>query len=131
MTEAEHLASLDIRIRAKVAAILSDLRGHGLDPVIAQSWRSTKEQAALKANGRSTVSWSFHNATIRGKPAALAADIVDRKLFWGASQDFWRKLGSSAKAHNLTWGGNWKRFRDVAHVEIKGLTLPQARRQST
>lgn len=131
MTEAEHLARIDVRIRAKVAAILSDLRGHGLEPMIAQSWRSVAVQKQLKAQGRSTVSWSFHNATKGGKPAALAADIVDRRLGWSASQDFWQKLGSSARAHNLTWGGDWRRFRDVAHVEINTLTLAQARRQST
>ena len=130
MTEQQHLARLDPRIRAKVAAVLTDLRGHGLDPVIAQSWRSVAEQQRLKAMGRSTVSWSFHNHTRGGKPAALAADIVDRRLGWGAPETFWQLLGRSARAHGLTWGGDWKRFRDVAHVEIRGLTLAQARRES-
>lgn len=130
MTEAEHLANLDERIRAKVAAILSDLRGHGLDPVIAQSWRSTAAQARLKREGRSTVSWSFHNHKLGGRPAALAADIVDRRLGWNVGQTFWTLLGRSARAHGLTWGGNWKRFKDVAHVEIRGLSLAQAKRES-
>ena len=130
MTEQQHLARLDPRIRAKVAAVLTDLRGHGLDPVIAQSWRSVDEQKRLKAAGRSTVSWSFHCHAMNGVPAALAADIVDRRLGWGAPETFWQLLGRSARAHGLTWGGDWKRFRDVAHVETGSMTLAQARRES-
>ena len=66
------------------------------------------------------------------QPAALAADIVDRRYLWNIPQNhqFWRHLGSSARAHGLTWGGDWKRFPDGAHVETKALTLAQARKET-
>jgi peptidoglycan L-alanyl-D-glutamate endopeptidase CwlK len=132
VTQAQHLARIDHRIRPKIAAILKDLEGHGWQPRIASSYRSLAEQQALKDAGRSTVSFSFHNHTYKGLPAALAADIIDRRYGWSIPQghQFWRHLGSSARAHGLTWGGDWKRFPDVAHVEIKGLTLAQAKRET-
>lgn len=127
-----HLRKLDPRIRAKVAAVLSDLSGHGWQPLIVSSYRSVAEQAALKAAGRSTVSFSFHNHAQGGIPAALAADIVDARYLWTIPQghQYWRHLGSSARAHGMTWGGDWKRFPDVAHIEIKGISLAQAKRET-
>jgi hypothetical protein len=132
LTEQQHLARLDPRIREKVAAILSDLRGHGWRPIIASSYRSMEEQTRLKAAGRSTVSFSYHNHSLSGRPAALAADIIDSRYAWAIPQShlFWRHLGSSARAHGLTWGGNWRKFRDVAHVETRVITLAQARRET-
>jgi len=132
MTNEEHLTRVDPRIRAKVEAVLRDLRGHGWQPQIATSWRSLEEQRAKKAQGRSLVSWSYHNNLRGGQPSALAVDIIDRRYAWGIPQDhqFWRDLGSSAEAHGMTWGGRWKRLPDVAHIEVRGISLSQARRAS-
>lgn len=113
-------------------AVLKDLRGHGWRPIIATSWRDPAEQAQKYKQGLSKVRWGFHCFTRSGKPSALAADIVDSRYLWGIPQshEFWRDLGSSAKAHGLGWGGDWK-WRDVGHVEVKGLSVSQARKAST
>ncbi len=127
------LDQLDPRIHLKVAAVLSDLAGHGWKPKIAEAYRTVASQRRKKAAGTSTVDWSFHNHTIHGKPAALASDIVDERYLWNIPQDhqFWKDLGSSAKAHGLKWGGDWNRFPDVAHIEYAGLSLAQAKRESS
>lgn len=148
----ERLQMIDPSIRAKVAAVIKDLEGHGLRPVIAKEvWRSPKEQMALYKAGRSKVSWGFHCACARdGKPGSLAADIIDADLAWNASRKFWLMLGSSAMAHGLGWGGLWglpKSLRtgllkvieckdwdclvkfgwDVAHIETASVTVKEAR----
>jgi hypothetical protein len=42
-----------------------------------------------------------------GKPASLAADIIDADHGWNVPRSFWLILGSSALAHGLSWGGLW------------------------
>ena len=53
---------------------------------------------------------------------ARAADIVDRRYGWGGPAKnlgfkFWKDLGAAARAEGLTWGGDWRSFKDVAHVQ--------------
>lgn len=111
-------------LRRKVRAIIADLAGHGYRAKVASAWRSAADQLALYRAGRSRVKFSFHNAAYplgSGKaeaPCALAADIVDSRLGWGASKEFWRLLGRAARAHGLVWGGDWATFPDVAHVQL-------------
>lgn len=125
MTRSERHAFIERKLQQvhpnlarKVRAIISDLEGHGWEPTIGSGWRSVEEQRAILARGDSTVSFSFHNAELNGKPAALAVDIVDARWGWDSPKRFWTHLGSSANAHKCVWGGNWKRFPDVAHVQL-------------
>jgi len=106
-------------LRRKVKAIVKDLAGHGFAAKVYSTWRSQADQAVLYREGRTQVWFSFHNATRPdGSPCALAADIADAKLAWGATPAFWKTLGKAAKAHGLTWGGDWKSFPDSAHVQL-------------
>lgn len=117
---AKRMSELHPTLARKVAAILRDLEGHGLAPMVATGWRSPKDQAAAKKAGNSTVAWGFHCAMKGGKPYSLAADVVDASKGWEASAKFWNALGSSAHAHGLVWGGDWRNFPDVAHVQLVG-----------
>jgi hypothetical protein len=52
-----------------------------------------------------------------------AADLVDKRYGWGgpaakAGFQFWKDLGEIARKHGCRWGGDWKSFKDVAHVEF-------------
>lgn len=148
----ERLELLHPTIRTKVKAVLMDMQGHQLRPVLASStFRSPAEQLKLYNTGRSKVKWGFHCAVSpTGKPESLAADIIDADLGWNASQRFWLMLGSSAMAHGMTWGGLWglpdsiergllkaisdkvwdkpvKLGWDVAHIETKRVTIAEAK----
>lgn len=113
MTEAQrrkinnrHLGELHPAFRKKVAAVLSDLEGHGYFPYIADAWRSPAEQERKFIDGVSKVRYSFHNATSSdGNPESLAADIVNMNQGWNSAKKFWLMLGSSAGGHDLYWGG--------------------------
>lgn len=148
----ERLLKVDVSIRKKIKAVLTDLEGHGLKPLIAaEVWRDPALQLKLFKQGRSKLRWGFHCATRNGKPASLAADIVDAAKGWNASKEFWLKLAASARAHELQsgvywglpqsmraaiewaiihreWKANIKIGWDPAHVQVSGLSVRDAMR---
>lgn len=97
------------------------LRASGFQPTIVYGWRSVAVQEELLKQGHTTVHFSFHNAQLPdGTPNSHAADIVDER--WqrtpaAAKNGFWEALGKAAKEEGLVWGGDWKSFLDVAHVQ--------------
>jgi hypothetical protein len=149
----QRLQLINPRLRIKVAAVLSDLEGHGDCPLIdAGVWRSPAEQMAKWRAGVSRIKWSFHNANDkRGRPDALAADITDVRWGWDSPLSFWLRLAASAQAHQMEsgiyWGltgaqraligaaitsqnwnpGNISRGWDPAHIQVKGISLLRAR----
>ena len=95
------------------------MRMRGFEPDIHHAWRSVTAQAEIKKNGHSEVPFSFHNArNPDGTLSALAADIVDSTLRWGASAAFWKAVGEEAKKQALFWGGDFKTNWDPAHVQL-------------
>ena len=154
----ERLLKMNPTQGRRVAAVIADLEGHKLRPLIdVQVFRTPAQQRALVAKGYSKTLFSFHNAyrldprTGKVLPDSLAADIVDFDRQWRAPKSFWLKLNSAALAHSSTTGIDWglstkNRQRlalavatkewsypgplgwDVAHTQPRGLTIPQAKR---
>lgn len=115
------LASMNPAFRSKASQLLQRLKGQGFRPKVFFAWRSVDVQRELKRQGRTKVDFSFHNATIGTRPNAYAADIIDERYAWSSKPEtkvFWDALGKEAKALGLVWGGDWKSFRDLAHVQL-------------
>ncbi len=77
-----------------------------------KSWHVPSTMGLL-ADGKSAVDMVEGNA----------ADIVDQRYGWSgpavnAGFQFWKDLGEVARKHGCRWGGDWKSFRDVAHIEL-------------
>ena len=58
-----------------------------------------------------------------------AADIVDKRYAWGGPAanlhfQFWKDLGRIAKQQGCEWGGDWKKFKDVAHIQMLFIESP-------
>ncbi len=148
---AERLTECNPAFRRKVAAILTDLEGHGLRPRIQEAWRSPTRQRQLLADGFTKVRWGMHCATTEGgKPDSLAVDILDDDAPNKESTKFLLMLASSAKAHGcltgIGWGLSSKRKEaireavaerdfeakvsvgwDPCHVQIGGISVAEAR----
>ena len=149
---AERLKLIDTSIRSRVAHVITDMEAAGHKPFIhGDVWRSPQKQIELFKRGVTKVRWGFHCATTpQGKPGALAADVIDASKGWNAPATFWLALGAAAKKHGLHWGGYFgltstlkkalhdalgtsaatsrmKLGWDVAHVEIAGVTVAQAK----
>ena len=119
---------------SSIRAALQDLRAQGWTPYVAETLRSPERQKLLVQQGLSRTMASLH---LQG----LAADVVDGRrvggyrVLWGATDPAWRlgsdleatralaartffaALGAACHAHGLTWGGDWARFPDLAHVQ--------------
>ena len=109
LNNASRLLKISPSIRAHVAAVITELEAAGYRPQIdGQVWRSSAQQARLKAEGKSTVSYSYHNvSTTAGDPDALAADIVDVRWQWNAPRSYWLRLAAAAERQGLTTGIYW------------------------
>ena len=103
----------------KVQAILRDLEGHGLDPILYESLRSQARQKWLYSSGRTRKGpvVTYDDGVIRKSKHQLgrAADIISKKHGW-SDTTFFDALESSAHAHGLHTL-DW----DRAHVELDSL----------
>lgn len=124
---------MDQEFRVKLAAFEAMLREHGLHVKMVCGCRSAEEQNRLYALGRTKPGrivtnarggYSWHNFGL----AADYAFIKDGKLTWDGP---WTTFGIIARECGLEWGGDWQRFPDRPHVQLrKGRSLAQMRRLS-
>lgn len=106
----------------KVKAVVQDLQGHGLRPVVVEGLRTPERQAALYAQGRTTpgkiVTNTLRSRHLNGEAADIAWLDKRGRPTWNAPAAHWDLLGSAAEAHNLEWGGRWT-MRDMPHMQLK------------
>ena len=121
-SQEKKLSSLDKRMRSKIVRVLDALNAAGFRPKIFFAWRSVAVQLEIVAKGHSRVRFSFHNAQKKnGTPNAYAVDIIDKRWAWNDEAEdngFWAALGKAGKAEGLYWGGDWRSFKDWAHLQF-------------
>lgn len=107
------LKGVNPQLMSKAQLVINDMRALGWDAVIASGVRTQAEQDEKVRKGFSKTRHSKH---LHGH----ALDIVDRSLGWkvDTSHQYWQDLGRIAKKHGLKWGGDWKNFKDVAHIHM-------------
>jgi peptidoglycan L-alanyl-D-glutamate endopeptidase CwlK len=118
----------------------------GIDILITCTYRSNKEQEECYAQGRTTpgkivtnarAGQSKHNYMINGVPASKAFDVVPLrfgKLVWGTrgngidndptdddkdDLELWQRVGQIGKACGLEWAGDWTRFKEFPHFQLR------------
>ena len=121
-SQQKKLFSLDDRMRRKVVRVIDALKAEGFRPKIFFAWRSVAVQLEIVAKGHSKVRFSYHNAQKKnGTPNAYAVDIIDKRWAWddkAKENGFWHALGKAGKAEGLYWGGDWRSFKDWAHLQL-------------
>lgn len=118
------------RLVVAVTRILNASAELGFPMVVTAGVRSTAQQQALYAQGRTVPGKIVTNADgVRKKShhqtkadgfgyAVDMAFLVDERPSW-AEEHPWDLYGAMAKALGLTWGGEWESFPDRPHVELK------------
>jgi len=124
----KNLATLEPITAKLVRELVRRLQAEGLNFKVTSATRTWDEQNALYnqrpvvTNARAGYSW--HNF-------GLAADLTlfdksGRKPIWEGQE--YSRIGVLAKELGLEWGGSWRTFKDLPHVQRNiGLTLAQAR----
>ena len=124
----KNLATLEPITAKLVRELIRRLQAEGLNFKVTSATRTWDEQNALYnqrpvvTNARAGYSW--HNF-------GLAADLTlfdksGRKPIWEGPE--YNRIGAIAKELGLEWGGSWRTFKDLPHVQRNiGLTLAQAR----
>lgn len=127
-------------LREKAKEFLRKCREMGVNVVIYNTCRTLAEQEALYLQGRASleiVNEARRKAGLqpisgpenrivtytRVSPHCfgLAFDfvpVVDGKAVWN-DDALWERCGRVAESLGLEWGGRWKGFRDLPHVQVK------------
>ena len=119
------LGDCDPEFAKKVEQLLVNLKNKGFNAKIGGTWRSAACQLEKFCQGYSqkTSPMGYHvSVDGGGSPKAVAADIVHGSGGYHPpeGEKFWNAVGEEARALGLTWGGDWKTFKDRPHVQVKG-----------
>lgn len=112
-----NLAGVNPKLRMVVELALSRSE---VDFGITEGVRSLERQKELVASGKSQTMRSYH---LRGNAVDVVA-YVDGKVSWdwGLYEKIAKAFKEAAKELDvtITWGGDWKSFRDGPHFQIEG-----------
>lgn len=98
-------------------------KAEGLNVLVTETFRTKAEQDAIYAQGRTEPGGIISNAPYPKSPHCwgVAFDFCRnvRGREYDDSDGFFAKCGAVGKALGLTWGGDWRTFKDKPHLEMK------------
>jgi peptidoglycan L-alanyl-D-glutamate endopeptidase CwlK len=124
------LATVDPSLASAVRAAATKLEALGTYILVVSGLRTSSEQEALYAQGRTTPGHIVTNAKAGQSMHnyGLAVDVVPYlsgpagALNWNAGTEQYAAMVSALKAEGLGWGGDWVHFKDEDHFQLS--TLP-------
>lgn len=125
------LAKVHPELAKRVRALVANLGAKGFPFEVVQGLRTYAEQEALFAQGRTKPGKIVTRA--RGGQSnhnfGLACDLCPTRN--GTFDWNWRAaflaINDEAEKVGLLWGGDWQKFLDLPHVELRGPTLAECR----
>lgn len=125
------IADLAPELQLLALAFLRKLQAQGFRVFITQTWRSSEEQDADYAKGRTEPGsiitcarggQSKHNCMQGGAPASRAFDFAiendDGSLNWNVESVAWQVALETGKALGLVSGGDFSDIKDWPHFEL-------------
>lgn len=125
----DKLTGLHPDLQSKLDKILAAMRLLGFELVVTQGVRTTAQQQALYAQGRTAPGKVVTNADgvknksnhqLKADGYGHAVDVafrVNGKISWDEKLP-WKLYGEMAKSLGLVWGGDWVSIKDKPHVEL-------------
>lgn len=104
----------------------------GVSVIITSTFRNAESQNDLYAQGRTKPGTKVTNAKAgqswhNFRCAFDFAPQIGKSIPWNDSELF-THIGEIGKSVGLEWGGDWKSFKDMPHLQFTdGLTLAQLR----
>lgn len=115
----ERLATVHPDLKRVVLAAFEECP---FDVTVLEGVRTLERQKQLLAEGRSQTMKSYHLK--HGDGYSHAVDLAPYPIDWKNTQQFTKLadiIKTKAKELNilLTWGGDWKSFKDLPHYQIE------------
>jgi hypothetical protein len=101
--------------RNKVIKLLYECKKQGIDLRIVETYRTPERQNHLKRRQLTMLSggYSKHQHFI----AIDIVPVINGKYQWH-NYKLWNRIGKIGTDLGLTWGGNWRIFKDWGHFEL-------------
>ena len=118
------IKQLHPKLQSKIRTFLEKCENAGLKVGISECLRTTAEQDALYAQGRTKPGKIVTNAKGSNYGSmhqwGVAFDFYrnDGKGSYNTSGKFFEKVGSIGKSVGLEWGGDWKSIKDMPHFQL-------------
>jgi peptidoglycan LD-endopeptidase CwlK len=123
----QHLDKLEhchAGLKPAMLKVLAAMEILGYPMMISDGIRSTEQQTALYAQGRTTpgpiVTYCDGVTKKSNHQSGRACDccfIVDGQPSWAVHLP-WKAFGACVEATGLTWGGTFSRLNDLGHAEL-------------
>jgi hypothetical protein len=114
------LSFLAPKFAAAVKLAVAECMALGLEAMVYETYRTAALAEAYYAKGRtapgSIVTHAKDNVH-SWHGFGLAVDVIHRTHRWSAPDDWWPKMAAVFKRHRCNWGGDWRSFRDLPHMQ--------------
>lgn len=121
----DNLELLHPRMRAAARLWLADCTAAGYEVRVHETLRSEARQLQLQKGGASTVTIGYHLSglaldfhVVRGPHGALKAFTKPDAGEHAAELSALAAVAQLGKARGLRWGGDWRSFKDLYHLEL-------------
>ncbi|HAA4280951.1 TPA_asm: alkaline phosphatase [Listeria monocytogenes] len=120
-----NVSGMNKSVADKTRNVIKKMAKKGIYLCVAQGYRSSAEQNALYAQGRTKPGAVVTNA--KGGQSnhnyGVAVDLClytsdGKNVIWESTTSRWKTVVSAMKAEGFAWGGDWKSFKDYPHFEL-------------
>ena len=127
MINSRDIDELTPEMAVKCRQFIALCKENAIDIIITSTYRDFESQNALYAQGRTTKGkkvtnakggQSYHNYRV----AFDFVPIVNGKAVWNDLLLI-RLCGQHGKQCGLDWAGDWKRFKEMLHLQLKNVNL--------
>ncbi|WP_062514814.1 peptidoglycan-binding protein [Halobacillus sp. KGW1] len=129
----ERIGEVHMEVKKKVIELIDAAYEEGIAVQMSSGYRSHTQQAAIYGQGRPGYHWNGVHYGSAGRIVTYA-EPGESNHHSGRAVDFflvspegnealwvvdsrWRRVAALAKELGFSWGGDWKSFKDYAHLE--------------
>lgn len=119
-TVVNDLAFLAPKFAAAVKMAVAECKALGIEALVYETYRTDALAKAYYARGRTTPGRIVTHAKDNVHSwhgFGLGADIIHATLRWDAPADWWPRMAAVFKRNRCNWGGDWRSFKDLPHVQ--------------
>jgi peptidoglycan L-alanyl-D-glutamate endopeptidase CwlK len=102
--------------------IIEGAQQSGYTLIVAEGYRTVQKQNEYYAQGRTKpgniITYKKGGESKHNTGEAVDFDFIINGRQSNASSNNWNLIGKLARQLGLVWGGDWKSFKDLRHVEM-------------